>query len=115
MATVTRVSGVRSVSTGTQCSFDVTREDRPDGTFWCNAQVRCGTTLLYGGAGAGYFDCTLYEQPERHVLGEDPNTSATDRDAAMRIDTLSGELTVRDDASGPLGQFEVVARIDSVR
>jgi len=102
------------VTAGSTCDFRVTRHDRPDGTFWCNAQVSCGGTLLYGGPGAGFFDCTLYEQPQRHVVGEDPNTSATDRDAAMRLDTLRAELEVRDDASGRLGAFTVRAQVTSV-
>jgi hypothetical protein len=114
-AVVEESTGLSAVSVGSTCSFDVTRQDRPDGTFWCNAQVRCAGQLLYGGPSAGFFDCTLYEQPERHVVGEDPNTTSTDRDAAMRLDTLSSVLTVRDDASGQLGAFSLRARVTSVR
>lgn len=114
-AIVEQVSGVPGLRSGSTCLFDVNRFDRPDGTFWCNAQVSCGGQLLYGGAGAGYFECTLYEQPERHVVGDDPDTTSADSDAAMRLDTLRGQLTVRDDASGRLGAFSVRARVTSIR
>jgi len=112
---VTEVTGLSTVQVGTTCSFPVSRVTRPDGTFWCNAQIRCGAELLYGGGQAGYFDCTLYEQPQRHVFGEDRNTTRSDRDAAMRLDTLREELEVRDDATGRLGAFTVRARVTSVR
>ncbi len=114
-AVVEEVSGLDDVSVGDTCSFDVTRHDRPDRTFWCNAQVRCGGQLLYGGAGAGFFDCTLYEQPERHVVGEDPRTTSQDGDAAMRLDTLRSTLTVRDDPRGRLGAFSLRGRVTSMR
>jgi hypothetical protein len=114
-AIVEEVRGLPSVPEGATCRFDVTRHPRADGTFWCNAQVRCAGELLYGGPRAGYFDCTLYEQPHRHVVGEDPNTTRLDRDSAMRLNTLEHELVVRDDASGRLGPFEVRARVTEVR
>jgi hypothetical protein len=115
VAEVTEATGLSSVHPGSRCELDVTREDRSDGTFWCNAQVRCGGELLYGGPNAGYFDCTLYEQPQRHVVGQDFNTSSGDNDAAMRLDTLGSELEVSDDASGRLGAFLVRARVTELR
>lgn len=114
VATVEEAEGLAGIAAGTECRFPVTREPRPDGTFWCNAQVRCGSQLLYGGANAGYFDCTLYEGTERHVVGEDANTTAVDQDAAMRLDTLRHELTVRDDARGRLGAFTLRARVTAI-
>ncbi len=114
-AIVEEVTGTIQARVGGTCSFDVTRHDQADGTFWCNAQVRCAGQLLYGGTNAGFFDCTLYEQPQRHVVGEDPNTTGRDRDAAMRLDTLRGILTVRDDASGQLGAFSLRARVTRVQ
>jgi hypothetical protein len=118
-AVVEEVTGsVPGVRAGTRCEFDVTREDRDDGTFWCNAQIRCGNQLLYGGQTrgrrSGFFDCTLYEQPERHVVGEDRDTTGQDADPAMRLDTLRGTLTIRDDARGRLGEFTVRARVTGV-
>ncbi|MBX3275528.1 MAG: hypothetical protein KF729_35035 [Sandaracinaceae bacterium] len=112
---ITEVSGVAGLGPGTTCSFPVTRHDRPDGTFWCRAEITCAGRLLYGGGDAGYFDCTLYEQPQRHVVGQDFDTTSGDRDAAMRLDTLRGELEVRDDARGRLGAFRVLAQVTEVR
>ena len=106
-----RISHLR---VGSTCTFPVTQSSRTDGTFWCSAQIRCGGELLYGGPNAGFFDCTLYEQPERHVVGEDHDTTSGDSDGAMRIDTLSGELEVRDDDSGRLGAFTVRATVTRV-
>lgn len=114
-ATVESASGLSSVAVGATCEFDVEQHDRGDGTFWCRAQVRCAGELLYGGPSAGYFDCTLYEQPHRHVVGEDRDTTRVDSDAAMRLNTLRNELEVRDDPSGRLGAFEVRARVTDVR
>lgn len=108
-------SNVSGVAVGSTCTFPITRHDRPDGTFWCRAEVRCGGRLLYGGGSAGYFDCTLYEQPQRHVVGQDLSTSAADMDAAFRIDTLRSELEIRDDARGRLGAFLVRGTVASVR
>lgn len=114
-AVVESSTGLASVRAGSACAFDVTRHDRPDGTFWCNAQVICAGQLLYGGPNAGFFSCTLYEQPERHVVGEDASMTREDGDAAMRLDTLRRVLTVRDDSSGPRGAFNLRARVTSIR
>ncbi|MCC6874029.1 MAG: hypothetical protein IT378_06950 [Sandaracinaceae bacterium] len=111
---VTRALNVPGARDGATCAFDVTRHDRSDGSFWCNAQIRCGDRLLYGGPTAGFFECTLYDQPQRHVVGHDVNTTSGDRDAAMSLDTLTGTLEVRDDATGVNGQFELQARVTSV-
>jgi hypothetical protein len=114
-AIVEEVTGSIATRAGATCAFDVVRHDQADGTFWCNAQIRCGAELLYGGQNAGFFDCTLYEQPQRHVVGEDPLTTSGDRDAAMRLDTLRGTLVVRDDAAGRLGVFTLRARVTQVQ
>ncbi len=111
----TESTGLGSVPVGATCSFDVTREALADGTFWCNAQVRCAGQLLYGGPSAGFFDCTLYEGAERHVVGEDANTTSVDRDSAMSLNTLTHTLVVRDDPTGNLGAFTVRAEVTSVR
>ena len=114
-ARVTEVEGLSNVRIGSTCEFNVARIDRPDRTFWCNAQITCAGQLLYGGQNAGYFDCTLYDSPERHVVGEDPMSSRQDRDAAMRLNTLANELTIHDDQSGPLGRYRVRATITETR
>ena len=113
-ATVTSVTGAAVVTTGQSCEFNVERRDRDDGTFWCNAQIVCGGHLLYGGPTAGFFPCTLYEGPPRHVAGADPTTTREDQDPAMTLSTVDGTLEIWDDASGPNGEFRVVAHVDSV-
>lgn len=113
-ATVTEVSGLSDVSVGAACTADVTRHDRDDGTFWCNAQITCGARLLYGGADAGYFPCVLYDGVRRDVVGSDPSTTVEDRDAAMSLNTIGGSLEIRDDASGPNGAMRVLAHVDTI-
>jgi hypothetical protein len=113
-ATVTESTGVADVPVGSPCTADVTRHDRTDGTFWCNAQVTCGTRLVYGGAEAGFFQCMLYEGTRRDVVGTDGATTAEDRDPAMSLNTVGGTLEVWDDASGTLGGGRLRARVDAV-
>lgn len=113
-ATVTAVEGSVGVDIGATCGFSVERRDRPDGTFWCNAQIVCGGRLLYGGPDAGYFPCTLHQQPRRDVEGSDPQTRSQDTDGAMSIDTRSGSLEIWDDETSALGRFRVVAQVESV-
>lgn len=115
-ATVTSVTGSSPVAVGATCGFNVERHTRPDPPgFWCRAQITCGGTLLYGGPSAGFFPCQLFEQPRRDVTGEDDMTTASDTDAAMRIDTRTGTLSIRDDSAGTHGQYTVEARITDVR
>lgn len=118
-AVVEEVDGLDGIDRGARCELDVTREDRQDGTFWCNAQIVCGGRLVYGGGSgptrAGYFDCTLYDPPDRHVVGEDSSTSAADNDPAMRLDTLRAQLRIRDDIRGRHGEFTLRARVTGVR
>jgi hypothetical protein len=113
-ATVTESLGLADVPLGSPCTADVTRHDRDDGTFWCNAQVTCGARLVYGGAEAGFFHCILYEGTRRDVVGTDAATTAEDRDPAMSLDTVGGTLEVWDDATGPLRGGRLRARIDAV-
>jgi hypothetical protein len=112
-ATITVSSAPTIVPVGALCEFDVERVDSPDGSFACRAQVVCGGRLLYGGPEAGFFPCTLYEGPPRHVVGSDANTTGSDGDAAMRLDT-HGTLEVWDDAGGANGELRVTARVDAV-
>jgi hypothetical protein len=116
VATVTSVTGNPGVAPGNVCSFAVEHHEqpaRPEG-YWCRAHVMCGLTLIYGGGEAGYFPCTLTDSP-RGVTGADGDTTATDRDGSLELDTRSGRLVVRDDASGHLGAFSVEGTINSVR
>jgi hypothetical protein len=114
-ATITSVTGTPGVAVGQTCEFHVERRDRDDGSgFWCNSQVVCGGHALYGGPNAGFFPCTLFYAPTRGVVGADPNTTATDEDAALSIDSGQQHLEVWDDARGPNGEFRVVAHIDTL-
>ncbi len=113
-ATVQSVEGLSTVSVGATCEFNVERRDRDDGTFWCNAQVVCGGQLLYGGPEAGYFPCTLFESPQRGVVGSDTGTTPVDRDAAFSIDTVQSRVEVWDDAHDDVAAFHVTAHIDAV-
>lgn len=112
-ATITEVQGLADLAVGSSCELNVDRSDQPDGSFVCNTQIVCGGRLLYGGAAAGYFPCTLYEGPPRHVVGADQQTTAGDGDGAMSLDT-HGTLEIWDDATGTNGEFRVRARVDSV-
>jgi hypothetical protein len=114
-ATVTASEGAAPVPIGTTCSFDVVPRPRAEGGYWCNAQIACGGRLLYGGAQAGFFDCTVYGAPSRDVVGRDARTTASDGDSSMEIDTAQRVITVSDDPTGTYGAYSVVARIDSVR
>jgi len=119
VATVSASTGSTPVPVGARCAFDVERVERDDGTFWCNAQVQCGGVLLYGnvrpGMNSGFFPCTLHETPTRHVRGRDDQTTSQDTDASIHLDTMSGVLTVRDDASGPHGAYSLTANVLGVR
>lgn len=115
-ATVTSVTGSSPVAIGATCGFNVERHTQPDPPgFWCRAQIICGGQLLYGGASAGFFPCQLFEQPRRDVVGEDAMMTSSDTDAAMRLDTRAGTLSIRDDNTGPHGQYTLEARINTVR
>jgi len=115
LAVVQSASGLAGVGASTECRITVARATRPDGTFWCKADAMCGTTLVYGGGTAGYFNCQLYESPRRDVVGRDTDTTSGDRDAAFELDTQTGTLRVRDDATGALGAFSIEARVVYVR
>jgi hypothetical protein len=102
-------------SRGAECRFTV--EGRPEQQlgYWCNAQIVCGGQLLYGGPSAGFFPCTLSAPPNRHVSGSDAQTSSSDTDAAMTLDTATGTLTISDDQSGRFGAYQLRARVTSVQ
>lgn len=113
-ATVSESSGLADVPVGSSCVADVTRHDREDGTFWCNAQITCGSRLVYGGPDAGYFQCVLYEGARRDVVGSDAMTSSEDQDPAMSLNTVGGTLEIRDDATGRGGEMRLLARVDAI-
>jgi hypothetical protein len=115
-ATVTSVTGAAPVASGATCQFNVEQHAAPNlpQGYWCRAQIVCGGRLLYGGPNSGYFPCTLRRSPAS-VVGSDTETTASDTDAAMAIDTTQQTLTVRDDAASPNGVYTLEARVDGVR
>ena len=115
-ATVTNVTGSAPVAVGATCQFNVERMSRPDmpSGYWCRTQIVCGGRLLYGGPNSGYFPCTVGDSPPS-VTGSDADTTASDTDAAINLDTASGILSIRDDSASPNGEYSLDARIDSVR
>ena len=116
-ATVEGIEGASPVAVGSACEFTVERHPEPSqpSGYWCRTQIVCGGRLLYGGPSAGYFPCTLSEGAPRTVVGRDVETTSSDTDAAMTLDTTTGELTVLDDASGPFGAYTVRARVVETR
>lgn len=112
---IEHVEGLTTLRAGDPCEFDVARYNRPDGTFWCHADIRCGGSLLYGGARQGYFDCSLILPPHPDVVGHDHQTTTGDGDAELHLDTPRREFRLSDDASGVAGAFEVRGRVESVR
>jgi hypothetical protein len=113
-AQVTAITGNPGVSPGTQCVFVVEQHDQSDrpAGYWCRANVMCGLTLLYGGGTSGYFPCTVFDSP-RAVVGIDGDTTSSDTDGSLELDTRAGRLRVTDDASGRLGAFSVDAQVTS--
>jgi hypothetical protein len=115
-AEVTRVQGSAVARPGDKCEFLIERRLRERDNFWCNAQVVCGGRLLYGGPERGFFVCKLYDDGEqRDVIGSDPHTTASDKDAAISINTREGVMRIWDDAQGVLGEFVVEAEILSIQ
>ena len=110
-AVVTRVDGSRPVEEGEVCSFAVERRRVQGGAVLCQTQVVCGGKLLYGGANAGYFPCTMGAPPEREVVGREDHTTREDQDAAFHIDTRDRRIAVRDDATGAHGAYSLEARV----
>jgi hypothetical protein len=115
-AEVTRVQGAVVARQGDKCEFLIERRRREPDSFWCNAQVVCGGRLLYGGPDRGYFPCRLYDEGDQpDVIGSDPHTTASDKDAAIAINTREGVMRIWDDAHGVLGEFVVEAEILSIQ
>ena len=114
-ATVTEVTGASPVPVGANCAFNVETDANPAAPngYWCRTQIVCGGRLLYGGPNAGFFPCTMTESPPT-IVGRDDDTTNTDSDAAMELDTGQSRLTVRDDASSANGAYSIVARIDTI-
>lgn len=114
-AEVTRATGESGVRPGQACDLFVERRPRAGNDFECSAQVVCGGKLLYGGRGRGYFPCRFYEGDRRDVVGGEAETTRSDRDGALRIDTKQGVLRVWDDDTGHAGEFDIEAEVLSAQ
>lgn len=104
---VTRVRGLSGVRQGSTCTIDLTHGSN------CRAEIQCGAHMLFGETSRlGFFPCEYQANPLR-VVGEDttPTDSNGGGDAAMRLDTDAGTLTVHDSADGHIGEYELEARI----
>lgn len=106
-ATITNVSGSLSGRVSRGCHFVV---DPPDDRGRCRTQITCDSVLVYGGPTAGYFPCR-FDSASRSVNGSDTETTSDDGDAAMTVDTGSRTLQIRDDATGPSGEFSLSATL----
>lgn len=104
---VTRVRGLSGVRRGSTCTIDLTHGSN------CRAEIQCGQHTLFGETSRlGFFPCEYQANPLR-VVGEDttPTEPNGNGDAAMRLDTDAGTLTVQDSADGHIGEYELEARI----
>ena len=114
-ATVTAVTGTSPAPVNSTCNFVVSAWPSTDSTtgVMCRAQMVCAGQLLFGGGNAGYFMCTVTDQPPSIAGSDATTTSQDDADAAMTIDTAAGTLTIHDDG-GAHGTYSVTAHVDSV-
>lgn len=114
-ATVTAVTGTSPAPVDSTCNFVVSVWPSTESTtgVMCRAQMVCAGQLLFGGPEAGYFMCTVSDQPPSIAGSDNTTTSQDNADAAMTIDTAARTLTIRDDG-GAHGTYSVTARVDSV-
>ena len=85
---IAEVSEWPGLQAGDPCTVVVEPTGRSDQT--CHVQVSCAGSEIYPGSG-GYLRCL--SSASGAIVGED--TSMTDGDPAMRIDTRSGRVVVR--------------------
>lgn len=116
-ATVTRASGSGAgFLQGASCQFAVQRVGNPQapGGYWCHTVVTCNGRTLYGSERNGFFSCTMGEGPSPNVVGGEDQTTGMDTDAAFRIDSTQGTMSLRDDEAGPFGAYSLEARLGGV-
>lgn len=98
---------------GDECTAWVLRHVAPNEGPWirskdeCEAQLTCGTRILYGDGGS-VCPCSFEDGQLR--AGESM-TTGTDGDPAFNVDTKAKTISLRDDDSGALGAFELRAQI----
>lgn len=96
---VEQVDGLPGVAVGSTCDAWLW----PDTPGRCKARLDCGDLLLYGLEG-GVFDCA------DESSGGEARTSAQDGDPSFSL--AAGRLELRDDASGRLGAFTLVGKLE---
>ena len=80
--------------------------------MWGYTQIFCDNKLLYGGISRRYFSCGF---EGLDIVGEDNKTTKVDGDALFSINTSSKYMVIKDDKSGPWGEYEIKFNIESVR
>ncbi|MFZ6180881.1 hypothetical protein [Nannocystis pusilla] len=101
-ATVTSASGLAGVAAGSRCTVSVT-----PGAGNCEAHVQCERHAVYAG---GHFPCT---GTGASLAGGEAMTTASDGDPSIALDIAARTLTLKDDARGGLGAFDITATIDA--
>jgi len=116
VASVQSVAGTVPVTPGSLCYVivEVKPEAQVPAGFWCKSTVTCNGTVLFGETETnGFFPCAAYDSPAA-VLGEDAETTGSDGDASIQLDTNRRTLILRDDATGLRGAFRIEAQITEV-
>lgn len=101
-ATVTSATGLAGVAAGSRCTVSVTPGDGN-----CEANVQCERLAVYAG---GHFPCT---GTGAALAGGEAMTTASDGDPSIALDIAARTLTLKDDARGGLGAFDITATIDA--
>lgn len=92
-ARATAVSGRSDVHVDQVCRYEL--DWNADPIEGCRAFVRCGDVPLYGGLGAGFFECTVDD--EGIVRGEDAEPTGEGGDPRLVVDRAAHTITVSDD------------------
>ena len=112
--TVAFVSGnLPGVTAGTTCIATQSQVPAPAaGAPDCRWVVQCGGVTVYGDGDGGYVRCADPTWPPG-TRAFDANTTGVDRDPSLIIN--AGGLMVRDDASGPRGEFQITGVLSPVQ
>lgn len=106
-ATVALASGnLPGVTPGSTCSYTQTAVDPAQYGFDCRWQVVCGGAIVYGDGDGGFNPCSDPSWPPGTLVA-DTGTSSSDGDPSFVLN--AGGMTVRDDAQGARGAFQITA------
>jgi hypothetical protein len=107
-AVVRTADGLPGIEAGDRCRVQI---GRGHGALPCRIAVSCEGVVVYGAGATGFVPCPS----EPGVLAADETTTSGDEDPAITARADTRTLSVRDDASGPLGAFALVADLASAR